>query len=129
MGEIDEIIKKAVKSTISGLKAEKLLKESNYDTFRRTEELLRNYNALSLSEDPAAAKMMMKIEAALSSIKKDPYYEIVPLYYIGGRTREELADRFDTSVTTISRNKSRLIRKLKVVLFSDDYIREVYRNG
>lgn len=123
---IEQIIKKTVKSTVFELRSAGLLNDKITSSYQKTEELLRNYNVLSMSSDPAASMIIDRIENALSYIKEDPYYEIITLYYIGGRTREELADRFDTTVTTISRNKSRLVNKLKVVLFTHDYIKEIY---
>lgn len=123
---IEKIIKKTVESTILGLKTAGLLADRNINTFRKTEELLRNYNALSASGDPIAEKMVDNIEKALINIRADPYYEVITLYYIEGWTREQLAERFDTSVTTISRNKKRLVEQLKIILFSCDYIKEIY---
>lgn len=123
---IEEIIKKTVDSTILRLKVAGLLSDKNMNTFRKTEELLRNYNAFTLSRDPAAEKMITNIEKALSYIKTDPYYEVITLYYIQSWTREQLAEKFNTTVTTISRNKKRLVEQLKIILFSDEYIKEIY---
>lgn len=125
MQEIEEIIKNTVNTTIEGLKGSGLLKVQKKKKFEKTEELLRNYNALSMSVDPAAHSLTNNIETALSYIRPDPYYEIIPLYYIGGWTREQLAIKYNTSTTTISRNKARLVNQLKVILFSEDYIREL----
>jgi DNA-directed RNA polymerase specialized sigma subunit len=41
-------------------------------------------------------------------------------------TREEIAEHFNTSETTISRNKKRLVDRLSAVLFSDDVIYELF---
>lgn len=128
MCSIEEIIKNTVDSTILALKENGILRLHMVTTYHKTENLLRNYNALSLSSDPAADKIIQKIESALSYIKSDSYYEIIPLYYIGCRSREELAEKYGTTVTTISRNKSRLIRQLQVMLFPDEYIKEIYND-
>lgn len=92
--------------------------------YEKTEDLLRNYNALSASDDRTAHELVRRIEKALTFIQQDPYYDIITLYYIGGRSREQLASKYNTTVTTISRNKARLIKQLQVILFTADYIRQ-----
>ena len=123
MQDIEKIIKNTVESTVSRLRELNLVR--NNDTYRKTEELLRNYNLLSTSADPAANELAQKIENALSYIKDDPYYDVITLYYIGNRTREDLAARYGTSEATISRNKTRLVNKLKVILYPEEYAREM----
>lgn len=126
MDSIDEIIKKTVSETVLRLKVAGLLKDNHRTAYQKTEDLLKNYGAFSVSGDPDAEKMILQIESALQVIRNDYYYNIIPMYYMRGVTRDEIAEAFDTSPTTISRNKSRLIRQLSAVLFSSDYIRQIY---
>ena len=70
--------------------------------------------------------MIQRIEMSLQVIKNDPYYDVIVMYYVEGRTREDIADLLNTSVTTISRNKSRLISRISAVLFAEDYILQLY---
>ena len=121
--EIEEIIKSTVDSTVQELKRSRMPKVRS--TFQKTEDLLRNYNALSVSLDPAG-EIITRIETALSYIKDDPYYGIVLLYYIEGKTLEQLSEQFNVSVPTISRNKTRLVRQLAVLIFPTEYINELY---
>ena len=123
---VEEIIQKTVNETVLKLKVAGLMKDDNRTAYQKTEELLRNYHAISISGDPAAEKMILQIESALNSIQEDPYYEVITLYYLENLTRDYIADYYDTSPTTISRNKKRLIKKLSAVLFSDDYIKQLY---
>lgn len=67
------------------------------------------------------------IDDALSKISNDKYYDIIRLRYFEGKTREEIAEYFDVDVATISRNKNRLINTLKIYLFSDEVIYEIFR--
>lgn len=122
----EELIKKTVTETVLRLKVAGLMKDTNKSPHQKTEELLRNYQAFTLSGDPAAEKMIQRIELALQVIKEDPYYDVIVMYYIEGKTREDIADAFNTSVTTISRNKTRLISRITPVLFSEDYIMQLY---
>ena len=66
------------------------------------------------------------IDAALSKIYNDKYYDLIRLRYFEGKTREEIAEYFDVDVATISRNKNRLINTLKIYLFSDEVIKEIF---
>ena len=123
---IDEIIQDTVDKTVLKLKVAGLMKDRIRSPMQKTEDLLRHYNSLTVSGDPAAELMIARIESALQLIRDDPYYDVIPLYYITGLSREDIADHFNTSVTTISRNKTRLLRSLSAVLFSADFIKEIY---
>ena len=124
--DVKKIINDTVNATVLKLKIAGLMKDNRKTAYQKTEELLRNYNDFCKSDQPYAKKLVKQIDAALSDIKSDIYGEIIPLYYFEGETRENIAEYFNTTVTTISRNKTRLINKLKVKLFSDDVIYELF---
>ena len=71
-------------------------------------------------------KLVKQIEEALEEIRDDPYYDIIPMYYFEGETRENIALTLETTVRTVARNKRRLIDYLKVKLFSDSCIYEIF---
>ena len=83
----------------------------------------------------ATQNFMNTIDDALKKIKDDKYYKIIPLKYFEGKTREEISTdislEFDESGNkiisekTITRNKNRLINKLKIDLFSDEALLEM----
>ena len=124
--DIKQIISDTVNMTVLKLKTAGLMKDSRKSAFQKTEELLRNYNAFMKSDQPYARTVVNKINDALHSIEDDPYYEVIPLIYFDEQSREYIAEQFDTTVTTISRNKTRLVNKLKAMLFSDDLIYELF---
>ena len=124
--EVKRIINDTVNATVLKLKMAGLMKDDRKSAYQKTEELLRNYNAFVESDQPYTQKLVRKINEALDSIKSDIYYEIIPMVYFEGDTREAVAEYFDTTVTTVSRNKNRLVNKLKVRLFSDDVIYELF---
>lgn len=66
------------------------------------------------------------INAALDLIREDPYFDIIRMKYFDGATREEMADHFGVDVKTITRNKNKLINKLQIKLFSDEYITRIF---
>lgn len=125
--DIEKIINNTVNTTVLKLKMAGLMRDDKKTAYQKTEELLRNYKTFQkITDQPYTVKLVKEIEAALEEITDDLYYDIIPMYYFEGKTREDVAEYFDTTVTTISRNKSRLINKLKVRLFSDDFIYELF---
>lgn len=124
--DIEEIIEATVNRTVLKLKIAGLMQDDRKSAAQKTEDLLRHYPKFKLSDQPYTRKLCQKIEAALATIRSDYYYEIISLTYFEGMTREEVAGCFNTSLTTISRNKKRLINDLSAILFSDDMIYEIF---
>lgn len=124
--EIVQIINETVNLTVQMLKAEGFLGKNKKTAFQKTEELLKNYNILKRSKEQTTKKMITKLNEALKEIKDDQYYEIITMTYFGNQTREYIAEYFDTTTTTVTRNKNRLINKLKMMIFSDEAIREMF---
>lgn len=126
--DVKDIIRETVDYTIVKLKLSGLMKDNRQTAFQKTEQILRNYNELkkSYSEDGTAKKFVDIIDNALKELESDLYYEIIPMMYFENETREAIAEYFDTTVTTISRNKRRLINKLKYLIFADEVVYELF---
>ncbi len=124
--DVDQIIEETVNMTVLKLKGAGLIKGDRKTAAVKTEELLRNYPKFKLSDQERTKELCRKIEVALDTIRSDYYFEVISLYYFEKYTREEVAAYFNTSETTISRNKRRLIDDLAAVLFSDDFIYEIF---
>ena len=124
---IRNIIEATTSMTVLKLKAAGLLKDGRKTATEKTEELLRNYPTFQkIQTTDKTRKLVEKIEQALESISGDPYADIIPRFYFTGESRESIALDFDTTPTTISRNKSRLLYRLATRLFSDDVIFELF---
>lgn len=126
MQNIEKIIEDTVNRTVLKLKMSGLMKDDRKTAAQKTEEILKNYPRFKLSDQPYTKKLCDKIETAMNTIKDDYYYDVISLYYFDGMTREEVAEHFNTSETTISRNKKRLVDALSAVLFSDDLIYDLF---
>ena len=126
--DIREIIYNTVDYTIAKLKLSGLMKDNRQTAFQKTEQILRNYNELkkSYSENGIAKKFVDIVDNALKEIVDDMYYDIIPMMYFENQSRESIAEYFNTTVTTISRNKRRLVNKLKYLIFADDVIYELF---
>lgn len=66
------------------------------------------------------------IDNALCKIQDDDYFPIIRMKYFENFTREEIAEKLNCDVSTITRNKNRLIGVLKVILFSDEVLTEIF---
>lgn len=126
--EFREMVEEVVDTAIVKLKLSGLMKDGGRCAYEKTEQVLRSYPRLkkSHSEDGTANKFVEIVDNALKELYDDIYYDIIPMMYFEGKSREYIAEYFDTSTTTISRNKRRLIEKLKVMIFADNVIHELF---
>lgn len=74
------------------------------------------------------------IDKVLKQFEKDPYYDIIRLKYFEGKKNEEIAEYFDsklnkkdkiTATSTITKNKNRLIKEIRVLLIPNVYVRSL----
>ena len=129
MTEIDvrQIISDTVNETVMKMKMAGLMKDSRKSATEKLEELLRNYPTFKKIQDKEyTVKLVQNIDAAMKTIEDDPYYDVIRLFYFEGHTRESIALDYGCTETTISRNKTRLLNKLKTILFSDEVIFEIF---
>lgn len=66
------------------------------------------------------------IDKSLEKLHDDEYFKIINLKYFENKKYEEIAELLEVDVSTVSRNKNRLINMLKIYLFSDDVINELF---
>lgn len=118
----NQIILETVNQTVLKLRLSGFLKDDQKTRYQKTEDILKNFNQFKKSNQPFAKELVEKVEDALTSLKDDKYFEIIPLFYFQKRTRENIAEIFDASTTTISRNKNRLVNKISIVLFADEFV-------
>jgi RNA polymerase sigma factor (sigma-70 family) len=97
----------------------------NYDTKSDDEKVEEKIEAIEHSIQ-TTRNYIKVIEAALERMKDDPYFEIIPMKYFDGKTREQIAEHFNVDVSTISRNKNRIINLLQIRLFSDEVITQIF---
>ncbi len=126
--DIEKLIQKTVSATIINLKIAGLMNNNRSKATEKTEYILRNYEAFKkgYTESGISRKYVEMIEKALQEIKDDEYFEIIPLRYFENKSREQVAEYFDVSTTTITRHQRELLERLSVLIFSDDVIYELF---
>ena len=123
---IEEVARKASEVTIEQLMARGLLRtESKSLAIDKTITLLQKYEQLKLSDQPETVKRIAQVDVALSQIRSDPFYAIIPMFYFQRMTREDIAYHFGVAEKTITRNRKRLIRQIASILFSDDILTDI----
>ena len=120
---------------IEEIKAEGLRKKSNSITSFSSNGSFENKSELEKVEEKVdvltqsiqtTRNFIKVIDAALDVLKDDSYFEVITMKYFEGKTREEIAEYFEVDVSTISRNKNRLINQLQIRLFSDEVIYQIF---
>lgn len=125
--EIRQVISDTVNETVLKMKMAGLMKDNRKSATEKLEELLRNYPTFKMIDDKEyTVKLVQKVDEAMQTIAGDPYYDVIRLFYFEDQTRESIALDYGCTETTISRNKTRLLNRLKTILFSDEVIFELF---
>lgn len=123
---VEETVHKTVDETVYKLTTRRLLKDEQKTGIEKIEGLLRYYPiARNLKDDKYAQRIADNIESALEEIKDDPYYNIIVMTYFHNDLRETIAGEFGTSITTISRNKKRLLVEIEKRILPNEYLMEL----
>lgn len=125
---IEAAAEKAAERLADHLKKAGMIKRRQMTAIQKTEELLRLYPALKRSPakpDTITASILANAESALHDLETDPYFDVITRYYFDGQSREFIAQARGASVTTITRNKARLLKELAPRLFADDVIKDL----
>lgn len=69
--------------------------------------------------------LIHKMDRLLKQYGSAKYPDLIKRLYFDGMTREECAEVYNCDVATISRNKSKIINSLKVVLFPNEVAGEL----
>lgn len=142
-----EAAEETAKQMVIELRKAGMLKDNKKTPFQKTEALLYNYQdykrvlndkekQIEEMEDNEKEKtqksiritkgLIDNINKALDTIRSDKYFCIIEMKYFEKQSREEIALTLDKDVKTITRNKNRLVEKLKMILFSDESIEEIF---
>ena len=130
-----QLIEMTVKQTVAELKRAGLIRENRLDSFKKTERILYEYpkfkkivTEYKFEDMTITPKFVEMIENALQDVADDPYFQIIELKYFKGWTHEQIAEYCDVQPAAISKQRTKLINRIRAGIFSDDFISELY-NG
>lgn len=128
MENVKEIVEKTIKMTVFELKKQHLLKDGRTPVFQKVEKCLYCYSDFKNQNDghELTESFIEEIQEALDRLKDDFYFNIIEYKYFEKLTQEEIAEKLNCDVSTVTRNKNRLIRRLGFILFSDQAIEELF---
>ena len=92
--DIEEIIDKAIERTVTRLMSDGVIKTDRRSVAQKTIDLLERYEGFKLSDKPYTRKVVAQIDSALSMIRSDTYYQIIPMYYFEHLTIFEISETF-----------------------------------
>ena len=131
----EQLIEMTVKHTVAELKRNGLIRENKLNSFQKTERILYEYpkfkkivNEYKVDGLTITPKFVAMIDNALQGVADDPYFQIIELKYFNGWTHEQIAEYFDVQPAAISKQRTKLINRIRAGIFSDDFISELY-NG
>lgn len=127
--KMKEIIQETVDQAVIKLKRANLIKDDEKSAFKKTENLLKKYKQLKMSDAQKGSitdVTLKKVDFALKTLEGDDYEGLIQMIYFEEKTREECAEFFGVEPLTITRNKKRLVNSLKNILFADDVIKELF---
>ena len=123
---IDKTANKTARAVVAELRRTGVIKENRLDSFKKTERVLYEDPGWRGSSGRDTQRFCILIQTALDSIADDPYFDIIELKYFQRWTHERIAEHFGVDVSMISKRRTKLINQIRAVIFSDDFIRELY---
>lgn len=117
-----KVADRAVTVALNRLKNEGRITYYFSDSFTKTEDLLYLYPKL-----PDDNETKIKIDKVLETIKNDNYFGLIHYRYFDGMTFEQIAEIYDCQSKNVSKQRSRLIRKLATELFPEDVLQEILK--
>lgn len=128
---IEKIIQQTAEATAREVlkqSKEKREKDSQLGSFKKTEKILYEYPRWQNLQISETEKFCGLVQKALESISDDPYFQIIELKYFQKWTHERIAEYFGVDVSVISKRRTKLINALRPLIFSADFIKELYEN-
>lgn len=120
-----EVIDRTARAVVAEFKRTGLLNECKLGTFKKTEKVLYNYPEWKQIDSKDTKRFVDLIDRALDRIRDDQYFELIELKYFKGLTHEQIAEYFDVDEKTIRYQRTKLIERLRPIIFSDEFIREL----
>lgn len=122
---IDKTAQTTARAVVTELTKKGLIKDNSLGSFKKTERILYEYPRWQ-KYNIETANFCNLVEKALESVSDDPYYKIIELKYFQKWTHERIAEYFDVDVSVISKRRTKLINQLRPLIFSMDFIKELY---
>lgn len=122
---IEETAQKTARAVVAELQRAGKIKPERLGTFKKTERVLYMFPTMQKDADGETGKLYEQIRRALNEIADEPYFELIQQKYFYKWTHERSAEYFDVDEKTIRYQRKKLVDRLRPLIFSDEYIREL----
>ena len=122
---IEQTAQKTARAVVSELQRVGQIRPERLGTFKKTERVLYMFPDMKPTDGGETAKLYEQIRNALNAIADEPYFELIQQKYFYKWTHERSAEYFDVDEKTIRYQRKKLIDRLRPLIFSDEYIREL----
>ena len=82
--------------------------------------------AVLQQQNEVTKRLIAQVDNILSGLQDEPYYQVIPMYYFEGKKYEVIAGELGISNATVSTYKRNLLNKIKIMMFSDSVILELF---
>jgi hypothetical protein len=125
---INNTADQTARAVVRELKRAGIVKENKLGSFKKVERSLYEFYEWKDRDDigDETKKFCALVERAFDRVRDDKYFMLIPLKYGERWTHERIAEYFDVDVSVISKRRTKLINQLRPVIFSDDFIIELY---
>ena len=124
--EIKQLAKETARATVAELKAAGMLQPVTAKTAaQKTEELLRQYPQLKGLQEPYARRVVQEIDALREATAREPYADVIRLYYFEGLSNVACANALFCDERTARRYRRQLVDRFSARLASDEFISEL----
>ena len=66
-----------------------------------------------------------QIEAAVDTVKDDPYFPIIKMRYFDKKTNAQIAERLKCDESTVKRHKNKMLESIRFALFRDSILEDM----
>lgn len=82
--------------------------------------------AVLQQQNAVTKRLIARVDEILKGLETEPYYQVIPMYYFEGKKYEVIAGELGISNATVSTCKKNLLNKIKILMFSDNVILELF---
>lgn len=116
---------KTARAVVAELQRVGKIKTERLGTFKKTERVLYMFPTMDKDAGGETGKLYDQIRRALNEIADDPYFELIQQKYFYKWTHERSAEYFGVDEKTIRYQRKKLVDRLRPLIFSDEYLREM----
>ncbi len=82
--------------------------------------------AVLQKQNEITKRLLTKVDDILAELKDEPYFEVITMYYFDNKKYEVIAGELGISNATVSAYKKNMLNKIKIRMFSDNVIYELF---